>query len=214
MVRVILFDIDGTLLSERPLVMLFLPQVYAEIARRMGVSRGEARRIFLREVERRHGTYEWHDWNFFFKLFGLSLRFEELLKKYPHKIEVFPGVQETLKQLSKEYKLGIVTSGPEYQRLKLRLAGLLEFFDAVVTRDDAHAIKPEPRIFLTALKALNAKPEETVMVGDSLEQDILGAKALGMRAVWVNREGEKGYNLPDAEIKTFSELPKVLGWLQ
>jgi len=211
-VRAVLFDIDGTLLTEMPLIQMFLPQVYDKLARKLGINKNKARELFLAEIFGRRDTYDWHDWNFFFKLFNLDMRYEELLKSYPHKLHVYPDTMPTLEWLRNAgYRLGVVTSGPEYQRLKLKLTGLYDYFDVIVTRDDAGTIKPDPRIFLHALEALNVTPPEALMVGDSLSQDVYGAKNVGMTAVWINREGEDGYNLADYEIRTLHELRKIVG---
>ncbi|WP_048152143.1 TIGR02253 family HAD-type hydrolase [Palaeococcus ferrophilus] len=210
-VRALFFDIDETLLSERSLIMLFLPQVYEQISRKFGITKGEARERFLAEIMGRRDTYDWHDWNFFFRMFNVDLRFEELLRAYPHKITVFPDTKPMLEWLREHgYRLGIITSGPEYQRLKLRVVGLDGYFDTIVTRDDVKAIKPEPRIFLEALKRLGVEPEEAMMVGDSLTQDVMGAKNVGMRAVWINRSGEEDYHFADYELRTLTELMRIL----
>jgi len=210
--KAVLFDIDGTLLTEMPLIQMFLPQVYDKLARKMGIDKNEAREQFLTEIFGRRDTYDWHDWNFFFKLFDLDMRYEELLKSYPHKLHVYPDTIPTLEWLKNAgYKLGVVTSGPEYQRLKLKLTRLHDYFDVIVTRDDVGTIKPEPKIFLYALEMLNVEPQDTMMVGDSLSQDVYGAKNVGMKAVWINREGDKGYNMADYEIRTLHELRKIVG---
>ncbi|ADT83733.1 TIGR02253 family HAD-type hydrolase [Thermococcus barophilus] len=211
----ILFDVDETLLTEKPLMMLFLPQVYEEISRRLQIRKEEARAKFLEEILSRRNTYEWHDWNFFFRLFNLDLRYEELLIAYPHKIHVFPDVKPTLEWLKSEgYKLGVVTSGPTYQKLKLRIAKLDNYFDVIVTREDVNTIKPDPKIFIYALEKLKVEPKEAIMIGDSLQQDVYGAKNVGMIAVWINRNNEKGYNFADYEIRTLHELRKILGGLK
>lgn len=208
--RAVLFDVDGTLLTEMPLIQLFLPRVYDELSKRLGITREEARNRFLGEIMSRRDTYDWHDWNFFFELFNISLRYEELLKSYSHKLQVYPDVLPTLEWLRKNYALGVVTSGPSYQRLKLELTGLSGFFDVIVTREDVKAIKPEPKIFLHALEKLGVKPGEALYVGDSLSQDVYGAKHVGMTAVWINRSGENGYHMADYEIRTLHELKKIL----
>ncbi len=211
-IKAVLFDIDHTLLSEDPLIMLFLPRVYTELSKKTGMSKEEARKIFLEEIRKRRGTYEWHDWNFFFRLFGLDMRYEELLRKYSHKLAVYRDTVPTLEVLRERgYKLGVITSGPEYQRLKLELTGLRGYFDAVITRDDVGSIKPDPKMFLHAAVRLDIRPEEAVMVGDSLEQDVYGAKNVGMKAVWINREGIEGYHLADAEIRNLTSL---LGYIE
>ncbi len=210
--KAIFFDIDGTLLTEMPLIETFLPQVYDKLSKKLGVDKKDARERFLAEILGRRDTYDWHDWNFFFKLFDLDMSYEELLKRYSHRLHVYPDTLPTLHWLRDEgYMLGVITSGPEYQRLKLKLTGLQEYFDVVVTRDDVNAIKPEPKIFIYALERLNAKPGESAMVGDSLTQDVYGAKNIGMKAIWINRKGDQGYRMADYEIRTLHELRKVVG---
>ena len=212
--KAVLFDIDGTLLTEMPLIQLFLPWVYDELAKRFGITKEEAREMFLNEIMARKDTYDWHDWNFFFRLFNLNLRYEELLKRYPHKLHVYPDVVPTLEWLRKNYRLGVVTSGPAYQRLKLKLTGLDKYFDVVVTREDVKAIKPEPKIFLYALERLGVEPREALFVGDSLAQDVYGAKHVGMVGVWINRSGEAGHHFADYEIRTLYELRKIVEGLK
>ncbi|ASJ06654.1 HAD family hydrolase [Thermococcus pacificus] len=213
--KAVFFDIDGTLLTEMPLIELFLPQVYEKLSKKLGIDRESARERFLREIFGRRDTYDWHDWNFFFKLFDLDMDYSELMKRYPHKIHVYPDTLPTLEWLKGEgYKLGVITSGPAYQRLKLELTGLSGYFDVIVTRDDVKAIKPEPKIFLHALENAGVEPEEALMVGDSLSQDVYGAKNVGMTAVWINRDGEPGYHMADYEIRTLHELRKILGGVE
>jgi len=211
MIKAILFDIDHTLLTEEPLMMLFLPQVYEKLAKQKNINKEEARNLFLKEIMKREGSYEWHDWNFFFGLFDIDMKYEDILQKYPHKLHVYPDVPPVLAWLQDEgYSLGVVTSGPEYQRLKLKITGLSKYFDVVVTREDAGTVKPDPKIFLLTLEALGVEPSESVMVGDSLWQDVYGGKNVGMTSVWVDRRGEHDIHLADFKIHTLHELRKVL----
>ncbi|MFA4662630.1 TIGR02253 family HAD-type hydrolase [Pyrococcus kukulkanii] len=214
MVKGIFFDIDGTLLTEWPLIMTILPQVYRDISKKLNVPIYKAREIFLQEIEKRRGTYEWHDWNFFFKMFELPYRFEDFIEKYPHKIELYPGTIELLEDLSKRYVLGIITSGPKYQRKKLEVTGIIEYFDVIITRDDVKTVKPDPKIFIAALEKARIKPREAVMVGDNLEQDILGAIALGMKGIWINKNGETNFNVPYLNVRSISEVRKAMEVLE
>ncbi|WP_456326091.1 TIGR02253 family HAD-type hydrolase [Palaeococcus sp. (in: euryarchaeotes)] len=209
--KAVFFDIDETLLSEKPLIMLFLPQVYTQIAKKLGISKDKARELFLNEIMGRKETYEWHDWNFFFKLFNLDLNYEDLLRTYPHKLEVFPDSKPALEWLKDNgYILGVITSGPEYQRLKLRLTKLDKYFDVVITREDVNAIKPEPKIFFHALEEAGVEPRDAVMVGDSLQQDVFGAKNVGMTGIWINRRSEDDYYFADYKIRSLYELMTIL----
>lgn len=87
-------------------------------------------------------------------------------------------------------------------------AGLLEHVDAVVTSAEVGAAKPDPAIFEHALELAGARPEDVVHVGDSLENDVAGARAAGIRPVLVARDGA-----PQADveaIRSLAELPRLL----
>jgi FMN phosphatase YigB (HAD superfamily) len=73
--------------------------------------------------------------------------------------------------------------------------------------------KPHPRIFYDALAVLGAKPEGALFVGDSPQDDITGAKAVGMDVAWVNAQGAvlpDGAPAPDYTISALPELRKLL----
>jgi len=81
--------------------------------------------------------------------------------------------------------------------------------DAMVGSRSHGRIKPHPSIFVAALRALEVSAAEAAMVGDSYEDDIEGARSLGMRAILLDRDGRR----PDAEdrIDTLLALPAALG---
>lgn len=73
--------------------------------------------------------------------------------------------------------------------LKLEVLGLLEAFDAVVTTDTLGFGKPDPRVYLEATRLLGVPAGACVCVGDNLDWDVLGARAAGLGAVWLDRAG-------------------------
>lgn len=75
------------------------------------------------------------------------------------------------------------------QRLKLDRCGLRPYVDALITSEDVGVTKPDARIFETALAAAGVTPAEAVMLGDSWLTDVAGARASGVRPVWLNRAG-------------------------
>nr|BBH93790.1 hypothetical protein KTA_19890 [Thermogemmatispora argillosa] len=96
----------------------------------------------------------------------------------------------TLAELRRRgFLLGVVTNrlwgGPPFQE-DLRAFGLFEYFDpaTIAISADLGVRKPDPAIFLHTLRALNVSPAEAAMVGDSLRSDIVGAKRLGLLAIW------------------------------
>ena len=102
---------------------------------------------------------------------------------------VVPGVPELLQALRGRVRLGVVTNGPSArQREKLTFCGIRAGeLQALAISAEVGANKPSPAIFRRALAGLAVEPGQVVMVGDSWENDVLGALESGMAAVWLNR---------------------------
>ena len=127
-----------------------------------------------------------------------------------------PGVRDLLEALRGRVKIGVVTNGPSArQRGKLERFGIRPGdLDALAISEEVGATKPAPAIFALALRQLGVAPARATMIGDSWENDVLGALDSGMAAVWLNRYG---LDCPDAgraaEIRGFESLGDVLGIL-
>ena len=101
---------------------------------------------------------------------------------------VFPDVITALLHLRETFALGLITNGARcLQNEKLDASGLRHFFDVVVVSGEFGVGKPHPSIFRYALTRLDARPEHSVMCGDSLASDVDGALSAGVAAIWVNR---------------------------
>ena len=86
-------------------------------------------------------------------------------------------------------------------------------FDAILASGTVGYRKPSPIIFEEALGALGTSPRETAFVGDSLYHDVQGAKAVGMKTVWLKRKTsskEKTMAIPNKTIQDLTELPKII----
>ena len=118
---------------------------------------------------------------------------------------VYPEAEECLRELSKRYKIGIIANQNPGCRERLEKIGLLKYIDLVVASAEEGVAKPDLRIFKAALSRAACKPEEAVMVGDRIDNDIIPAKKLGMKTVWI-RQGFGGY----AELKTVEEQPDYI----
>jgi putative hydrolase of the HAD superfamily len=99
---------------------------------------------------------------------------------------LYPHVYLTLIELMKmNLKLAVVSDAPGREAwLRLCYLNLHHVFDVVVTFDDTHMRKPNPEPFVEALKRLGVKPQESLMVGDWAERDVVGAAQVGMRTVF------------------------------
>jgi putative hydrolase of the HAD superfamily len=124
--------------------------------------------------------------------------------------ETFPDAAPALDALDGRYPLALVTNGAScLQREKLAASGLADRFDVVVAGGDVGAAKPDRAIFERAIEALGVAPGEAVMVGNSLEKDVEGAIALGMRAIWVDRDGA-AERPAVATVRDLRDLPGLL----
>ncbi len=93
----------------------------------------------------------------------------------------------------------------------LRGEGLLEPFSVRVYSSDVGFMKPHARIFEAALSRMGVAPERTLFVGDRLDKDVKGSARVGMRTMWLARNGQRaGRARPDFIIRDLSEIPSVL----
>jgi putative hydrolase of the HAD superfamily len=101
-----------------------------------------------------------------------------------------PGATELLATLAGRVRLGIVSNNvAREQREKIRACGLDPHLNGVVISEEVCVSKPDPAIFRIALAVIGTTAAQTVMVGDSWQADVAGARAAGMRAVWFNPRG-------------------------
>lgn len=106
----------------------------------------------------------------------------ENLSKYNHLIE---NTIEILHYLKPKYELHIITNGfEEVQDAKLINSNIEHFFTHIINSEIAGVKKPNPMIFELALDKAKVKPKNTVMIGDNLEADIIGAKNIGMNTIF------------------------------
>lgn len=115
----------------------------------------------------------------------MNILFLDLL---PTRTHLFPGCLELLDYLTeKKYQLHLITNGFEKtQHSKLKYSGLATYFKEVITSEGSNSLKPKKEIFDYAFHKTGAQPSESIMIGDSIEVDILGALQAGMDQIHVN----------------------------
>jgi len=129
----------------------------------------------------------------------------------PTKTNLYPDTIEILQYLSSKYKLHIITNGfEEVQYKKLTHSGLMKFFIEIITSEDAGAMKPKPHIFNYAIERAGALPEESLMIGDDEEVDILGAIGAGIDQVLVDYEGTTADSKATYRVQNLKELYEIL----
>jgi putative hydrolase of the HAD superfamily len=116
-----------------------------------------------------------------------------------------PGAAPLLASLSaRGIRTAVVTNNlASEQRSKLQRCGLSGYVDELVTSEEVGVQKPDERIFRVALERVGATAEEAVMIGDAWSTDIAGARAAGVRPIWLNRSGGRS---PDPEVEEIASL--------
>jgi len=136
---------------------------------------------------------------------------EDYVSLSPTKTNLFPGTLQVLSYLRLNYRMHIITNGfEEVQYRKLNHSGLMQFFDQVITSEDAGSKKPEVSIFEYAFRRTGAKPESSVMIGDDEEVDILGARLAGMDQILVDFKREYPQSSATYHIFSLNELTSIL----
>jgi len=147
----------------------------------------------------------------------VSSEFEGPMAKWPH-LETLPYAKETLLKLRSNWIIGLATNAVDSNESEIRqalaLVNLNEFVDRVYCYQRIGCKKPSRAFFEFILSDLGLESQNVFMVGDSYEEDILGANRSGMRAVWFNhRSGEERSGDLHQTIHDLRDLPKVLrGW--
>ena len=128
----------------------------------------------------------------------------------------FSDAHSTLEALCRKgYKLGIIAN--QNPGLEKRLAnwGLRPYFEVIAASAEIGCAKPDKEIFERAFKLAECTAQESVMVGDRLDNDIIPAKSVGMKTVWVKnglakyQAADLGKGVADYQIRSLSELPVI-----
>ncbi|MFZ2447083.1 MAG: HAD family hydrolase [Syntrophobacteraceae bacterium] len=118
-----------------------------------------------------------------------------------------------LARLKDRYRLGVVSNFYGNVEVLCDEAGLSDHLDVILDSTRVGLSKPDPGIFLLALNRMNAGPTETIFVGDSFERDIMPARSLGMKTVWLRGPNPRLPENPgpvDCQISSLPELESLL----
>ena len=107
---------------------------------------------------------------------------------------------ECLKRLRTRFRIGIISNNYGNLEAICRETGLIDVVDIMLDSNLIGAMKPDKKIFLKGLNALDVSPKEAVMVGDNIKRDILGAKAIGMDAILISSERSQDIKVPEGTL--------------
>ena len=226
-IKVILWDIDGTFLNFKKAQYAALHSCFRSfglghisdemIADYSAINDGYWKRLELGELTRKQ---------------VLVGRFEEFLSKYGYDPAIaeqfdseyqirlgdticfYENSLETLKKLSGRVRQYAVTNGTRVsQERKLKRSGMDKIFDGIFISEELGTEKPSPLFFEKVFDSIGSfRPDEVMIVGDSLTSDMQGGVNMGIRTCWFNPDGEvndRGLHI-DYEIGNIAEVAKII----
>ena len=129
---------------------------------------------------------------------------------------LYPDTEEVLINLHEKYKIGVIANQMYGTEERLETFGIRRFIDVVVASAEEGVEKPDRRIFEIAFERARCSPEEAVMIGDRIDNDIVPAKKLGMKTVWMKQGFGRFWKIggdeekPDYEATCLTDLLDLL----
>lgn len=220
MIKVILFDLDDTLYPERDYIFQGFRAVSNKLQKDFNLDSEHVYKILV-------SIFESNRYRIFDQLADrlqesrMTPEYieKEILPFYrnaPRQISCYSDVKAVLRELKKEYRLGLISNGrSEMQRAKIKMLGLDPFFDHIEISGDYRAeyAKPSPHMFVKSLSVFAISPKEAVYIGDHPELDGASMKA-GIPFIRIRRPGGfyTNQSSPDGtwyEIRSLQELKSL-----
>lgn len=228
-IKAALFDIDDTLFDRNlaqtkvlELIVRKLPSVFLPFPREQVMEAFlESDRLTIADFDAGAPSTNLRDTRsrLFLRQLGISESYADIItgiyvQDYPAAYAPVAGAITVVEELSKKYQVGVVSNSmPDVQYRKLETLGLRNMLSCVVLSEEIGIRKPDPGIFLHAVKTIGRQPAECLYIGDSYTSDIVGAKSAGMQACWFNRISASLADneiKPDFIVKDLLEIPKLL----
>ncbi|MBQ8427516.1 MAG: YjjG family noncanonical pyrimidine nucleotidase [Clostridia bacterium] len=140
----------------------------------------------------------------------IEKRFREILFDTAIAVD---GARDTLKYLASKYKVYAASNAIYLQQInRLTKTNMIEFFSGLFISEKLGVTKPTKEFFDACMLGANAKKEETVMIGDSISADIIGAKEYGLKTVWYNhnKESKNVGEIADYIVNNLVEIKNIL----
>ncbi len=227
-IKVVFFDADNTLIDHKECERQALLSVFQGI----GIAYKDEYQKIFRPLDRKlwdsvaQGTNpvprkEIAEYRFkvLFEQIGITYedyyRANELFKEGLVSSSALMEYAEEIAQYlyEKKYRMYIVTNGKvNLQRPRVMNSKIANYITDIIVSEETGADKPDPIIFEMLLEKAGLKPENVIMVGDSLDKDVLGAHNAGICAVWFNQDNLDNNSdiIPEYEIKSLLEIKKLL----
>ena len=210
MIKIISFDLDGTLVKNTYADRVWLEGFPILFSKEKNISIQESKDFLFKEydnvgMERK----EWYDIDWWFTRFEIKKSWKKLLYSYRRYIQIYPETKKIISKLSKKYKLIIISNAKrEFIDIQIKETEIEQYFSNIFSSlSDFESVKKIPDVYKKVCKKLAINVNEIIHVGDNKEFDFLSPQKMGIRSYYLNREKtESGDNI----LYTLSEFEKKI----
>ena len=190
MIKWIFFDVGNVILNDDPAMAVYYQEIFKAI-------KEQGNHVTFDQLlkDREHSILNKREGKHYIQV-ALKHLGRDTWSKYEPKIKkhlsnnwatispLMPGIVPVIKSLAKKYQLGFVANQPKVVEEILQNHGLLKYFKIKGFSQSVGLNKPDPEFFRWAIKKAGCKPEQAIMIGDRIDNDIKPAKSVGMRTIW------------------------------
>lgn len=194
MLKIISFDMDGTLVDPEFTDWVWLQGIPSLYAEKEKIPFEEAKHFVVGEyLKVGEGAIEWYDIKYWFRFFQLEQSWKDLMHHYVDKIKIYPDVNDALDRLKEKFPI-ILTSnaGREFIDMEMEVTGLGRYFDRIFSAtSDFGEVKKTVEFYQKICTLLGIDPQGIAHIGDHYEFDYLVPRSLGIHAFYLNRTGKQ-----------------------
>jgi len=192
-VKIVSFDVDGTLVSPDFVNAVWLEGIPSAYAQEKGISFERAYEIVTSAYDEvGENRIEWYDLGYWLRRFRLKITKEELFSRYEEKIKIYDEVEDVLRALNPHYKL-IICSNAAKDFIFFQIKPIIKYFSHIFSAtSDFKQVKKSQEFYAKVCKMLGVEPAEVIHVGDHPVFDFANPREIGINAFLLRRGVEQG----------------------
>ncbi len=189
MIKVISFDVDGTLVDAEYNDLIWLEEIPRLYAEKEGIDFKTAYDFILSEYEKvGENDMRWYDMNYWLELFGINRTYAEIMQKYTDRIKIYPEVEKTLEILQSKLRIVVITLMPR-EFLDVKLKKLNGYFSRTFSTTSDFKSQKTTGVYREICRLLCISENELLHIGDSWEKDYIAPKKAGIKTLYLDRTG-------------------------